>query len=68
MSVQTLSALALTHEKHGIRYLVLADSSTQNDHTGLLCVNTYIVQSSDVAHDVDDESRVLVRVKVKHVP
>jgi hypothetical protein len=64
MNAQTSSALALTYEKHGIRYLVLADASTQNNHTGLLCVNTYVVQSPDVANNVDDKSRVLVRVEV----
>lgn len=56
-----------THEQHGIRDLVLTDPSPEYDHARLFRPYAHVVQPSDIAYDVDDQSRVLVGVKVDHV-
>jgi hypothetical protein len=46
---------------------MLTNPSSQNDHTCLFRSYGHVVQSSDIADDVNDESWVLVGVEVNHV-
>jgi hypothetical protein len=46
---------------------MLTDPSPQDDHSRLLRPDAQVVQPPDIAYDVDDEPRVLVRVEIDHV-
>ncbi len=56
-----------THKQHSVRYLVFANSTTQNDHPSFFRVHGQIVQPPDVSNDIDDQSWVFIRVEIQHV-
>jgi hypothetical protein len=43
------------HEKHRVGDLVLANTTTEDDHTRLLALDREVVESADVTDDVDVE-------------
>lgn len=43
----------ITYEEHRIGNLVLADSSTENDHTCLFALDGQVVEAPNIANDVD---------------
>ena len=55
-----------THNKHGVCYLVFANTASQNDHPSFAGLAGKFVQIADVLHDIQDESRVFERVEVNH--
>lgn len=46
---------------------MLADPTTEDDHPGLFRSDAHIVQSSNVAHDVDNKTGVFIGMEVDHV-
>ena len=46
---------------------MLANSSSQNDHSGFLRFSRELVQVSDVLYNIHDEARIAERVEVDHI-
>ena len=47
-----------TYDEHRVRYLVLANAASQNDHPRLLGFSRELVQVSDVLNDVHNEAGI----------
>ena len=56
-----------THKEHGVGNLMLTDAASKNDDASFSCLDAEVVEFTNVFHQVDDESRRLVRVEVQHV-
>ena len=57
-----------SYDQHGIRNLVFADTTTQNYHPSFARLARKFIEGPNIAHDVDDQSRVFERMKVDHIP
>lgn len=65
--VPSLSEDDDAHDEHCVCDLVLADTPAKNDHTRLDGCTSELIQGSNIANYVQDETRRLERMEVDHI-
>ena len=55
------------YDEHSVRDLMLADATAQDDHPCLFRPSCLLVDLTDVARDVNDQSWAAERVEINHV-
>jgi hypothetical protein len=56
-----------THHKVGIADVVLDNTASKNDNSGLLGKDCLVVHIPNIRHNINDQTWALVRVKVDHI-